>query len=302
MITAPRHVSPPARGPRAVLLGVALWLGFRAVRLGRVGGPLLAMAGTTPNRMPRLPSGHSADCDHCPIRSCGTTAVCSATAVTGLIAYAPVVPWAPLHRVVELRLAAPAGSTSYQPPTPPPQAIASCSRAPLRRRFYFRLQDGTCATRYGRVRQAGALALTPSGGRTDRLPEPRRRTSRFTEDAYPLERYAFELVAPYHFEAGAAGTDAHIVSPGLGVRSPAQPAGRPGAAAFRAASGYGNPLGARRARAVRLVQLQHRECRVARARAPDRPAAAGRRARGRCGAANGAGDRDPLVRPHPAST
>lgn len=37
----------------------------------------------------------------------------------------------------------------------------------------------------------------------------------FTEDAYVLERYAFELVAPYRFEAGAAGTDVHTVSPEL---------------------------------------------------------------------------------------
>ena len=37
----------------------------------------------------------------------------------------------------------------------------------------------------------------------------------FTEDAYALERYAFELVAAYRFEAGAAGTDAHTVSPEL---------------------------------------------------------------------------------------
>ena len=36
-----------------------------------------------------------------------------------------------------------------------------------------------------------------------------------TEDAYTVERYAFELVAPYRFEAGAGGADAHVVAPEL---------------------------------------------------------------------------------------
>ncbi|HET6778604.1 MAG TPA: hypothetical protein VFH26_06925, partial [Gemmatimonadales bacterium] len=36
-----------------------------------------------------------------------------------------------------------------------------------------------------------------------------------TEDAYPLERYAFELLAPYHFEAEAGGTELHLVVPEL---------------------------------------------------------------------------------------
>jgi hypothetical protein len=34
-----------------------------------------------------------------------------------------------------------------------------------------------------------------------------------TEDAYPIERYAFELVAPYRFESEADGTQLHIVAP-----------------------------------------------------------------------------------------
>jgi hypothetical protein len=34
-----------------------------------------------------------------------------------------------------------------------------------------------------------------------------------TEDAYPIERYAFELVAPYRFESEAEGTELHIVVP-----------------------------------------------------------------------------------------
>ena len=36
-----------------------------------------------------------------------------------------------------------------------------------------------------------------------------------SEDAYVVERYAFELVAPYRFEAGAGGADAHTVAPEL---------------------------------------------------------------------------------------
>jgi hypothetical protein len=72
-----------------------------------------------------------------------------------------------------------------------------------------------------RIRAAagGALALVlggaPAMAQTDyrNLDDAR---PVFTEDAYALERYAFELVAPYHFESGAAGTDAHTVSPGLG--------------------------------------------------------------------------------------
>lgn len=34
-----------------------------------------------------------------------------------------------------------------------------------------------------------------------------------TEDAYPIERYAFEVVAPYRFESEAKGTQLHIVVP-----------------------------------------------------------------------------------------
>ncbi|MEP7176101.1 MAG: hypothetical protein ABI860_06070 [Gemmatimonadales bacterium] len=36
-----------------------------------------------------------------------------------------------------------------------------------------------------------------------------------TEDAYPIERYAFELVAPYDYENGVGGEQAHVVSPEL---------------------------------------------------------------------------------------
>lgn len=34
-----------------------------------------------------------------------------------------------------------------------------------------------------------------------------------TEDAYPVERYAFELLAPYRFEAEAGGTELHTIVP-----------------------------------------------------------------------------------------
>ena len=34
-----------------------------------------------------------------------------------------------------------------------------------------------------------------------------------TEDAYPVERYAFELLAPYRFESEAGGNQLHIVVP-----------------------------------------------------------------------------------------
>ncbi len=34
-----------------------------------------------------------------------------------------------------------------------------------------------------------------------------------TEDAYPVERYAFELLAPYRFESEAGGTQLHIAVP-----------------------------------------------------------------------------------------
>jgi len=34
-----------------------------------------------------------------------------------------------------------------------------------------------------------------------------------SEDAYPLERYAFELLAPYRFEADAGGTEHHTIVP-----------------------------------------------------------------------------------------
>jgi hypothetical protein len=65
---------------------------------------------------------------------------------------------------------------------------------------------------------AGALALVlgsaPAVAQTDyrNLDDER---PVFTEDAYVIERYAFELVAPYHFEAGAAATDVHVVAPEL---------------------------------------------------------------------------------------
>jgi len=34
-----------------------------------------------------------------------------------------------------------------------------------------------------------------------------------TEDAYPVERHAFELILPYHFEAGSGGANVHAVVP-----------------------------------------------------------------------------------------
>jgi hypothetical protein len=34
-----------------------------------------------------------------------------------------------------------------------------------------------------------------------------------TEDAYPVERYAFELLAPYRFETEAGGAELHLVIP-----------------------------------------------------------------------------------------
>ncbi|HEU5169767.1 MAG TPA: hypothetical protein VFU46_04475 [Gemmatimonadales bacterium] len=45
-----------------------------------------------------------------------------------------------------------------------------------------------------------------------------------TEDAYPVERYAFELLAPYRLEAEADGNDVHVVAPELsyGIISNAQ--------------------------------------------------------------------------------
>lgn len=36
-----------------------------------------------------------------------------------------------------------------------------------------------------------------------------------TEDAYPIERYAFELAIPYDYENGLAGEQAHVVAPEL---------------------------------------------------------------------------------------
>jgi hypothetical protein len=36
-----------------------------------------------------------------------------------------------------------------------------------------------------------------------------------TEDAYPIERFAFELVAPYEYENGRGGEHLHVVSPEL---------------------------------------------------------------------------------------
>lgn len=36
-----------------------------------------------------------------------------------------------------------------------------------------------------------------------------------TEDAYPVERFAFELLVPYRFEAEAGGADLHLVVPEL---------------------------------------------------------------------------------------
>jgi hypothetical protein len=36
-----------------------------------------------------------------------------------------------------------------------------------------------------------------------------------TEDAYPVERFAFELLAPYRFEAEAGGAELHLVVPEL---------------------------------------------------------------------------------------
>jgi hypothetical protein len=44
-----------------------------------------------------------------------------------------------------------------------------------------------------------------------------------TEDAYPIERYAFELLVPYEYENAPAGEARHAITPELGdhLRQPA---------------------------------------------------------------------------------
>src|SRR5688500_8454300 len=37
-----------------------------------------------------------------------------------------------------------------------------------------------------------------------------------TEDAYPIERYAFELLVPYEYENEQAGDALHVITPELG--------------------------------------------------------------------------------------
>jgi hypothetical protein len=60
-----------------------------------------------------------------------------------------------------------------------------------------------------------------------------------TEDAYPVERYAFELLAPYHFESERGGRDFHSVTPELayGLAANAQVGITAALAAIDAAAG-----------------------------------------------------------------
>jgi hypothetical protein len=59
-----------------------------------------------------------------------------------------------------------------------------------------------------------ALAAPPASAQIDyrNLDDERPVT---TEDAYSIERYGFELLAPYHFEAERGGSDFHVVAPEL---------------------------------------------------------------------------------------
>jgi hypothetical protein len=59
---------------------------------------------------------------------------------------------------------------------------------------------------------AGPAATTPAAAQIDyrNLDDERPVIS---EDAYPIERYAFELTAPYRYESEAGGPELHIVVP-----------------------------------------------------------------------------------------
>lgn len=50
-----------------------------------------------------------------------------------------------------------------------------------------------------------------AGTRSSRLPQPGRRPPDADQDAYPIERYAWEVMLPYHFEREAGGTSNHVV-------------------------------------------------------------------------------------------
>ena len=59
---------------------------------------------------------------------------------------------------------------------------------------------------------AGLAAAVPAAAQIDyRNLDDERPTT--TEDAYPIERYAFELTAPYRYEAEAEGSKLHLVVP-----------------------------------------------------------------------------------------
>jgi hypothetical protein len=59
---------------------------------------------------------------------------------------------------------------------------------------------------------AGLAATTPAAAQIDyrNLDDER---PVVTEDAYPIERYAFEVTAPYRYESEAGGTNLHTVVP-----------------------------------------------------------------------------------------
>jgi hypothetical protein len=59
---------------------------------------------------------------------------------------------------------------------------------------------------------AGLAATTPAAAQIDyrNLDDER---PVVTEDAYPIERYAFELTAPYRYESEAGGSNLHIMVP-----------------------------------------------------------------------------------------
>ena len=80
-----------------------------------------------------------------------------------------------------------------------------------------------CATSHDRGRDFGlALAITftisglrPVAAQIDYRNLDADRPVR-TEDAYPIERFAFELVLPYAYEHGRAGEHLHLFTPELG--------------------------------------------------------------------------------------
>src|SRR5262249_24155308 len=110
----------------------------------------------------------------------------------------------------------PAAAPRHTSPQPPRHKRSRSRRAHTARWFGFHYEDRMIRSMIPAALAVGALLVVASRahGQIDyrNLDEGRPVA---TEDAYPIERFAFEVLLPYRFESERGGADLHLIAPEL---------------------------------------------------------------------------------------